>query len=256
MWDKVLVPLNNDEVDLRADRLQKINPLLDYFLPKFKGVYKPKRELSLDESIMPWRGRLCFKVYNASKINKYGILIRMVCEATSGYICNFKIYSGQGHRLQDTILQLLQPYLNIWHHVYMDNYYNSTDTAELLLRNQVRCCGTIRVNRGLPPILKNASLQKGQTKFLRRQDVLLQCSQSKRPVRMITTIHSAEIVESHNIDWVSKEKIWKPICVVQYNKYMKGVDRADQYLSYFSMVHRTKKWTKRCAMFLINCALF
>ena len=64
------------------------------------------------------------------------------------------------------------------------------------------------------------------------------------------------MVESHNIDWLSKEKIWKPICVVQYNKYMKGVDRADQYLSYFSMVHRTKKWTKRCAMFLINCALF
>ena len=80
---------NNDEADLRADRLQKINPLLDYFLPKFKEVYKPKRELSLDESIMPWRGRLCFKIYNASKLNKYGILIRMVCEATSGYICNF-----------------------------------------------------------------------------------------------------------------------------------------------------------------------
>ena len=31
---------NNDEVDLRADRLQKINPLLDYFLPKFKEAEK------------------------------------------------------------------------------------------------------------------------------------------------------------------------------------------------------------------------
>lgn len=37
---------------------------------------------------------------------------------------------------------------------------------------------------------------------------------------------------------------------------MKGVDRADQYLSYYSIFRKTKKWTKRVVMFLSNCALF
>ena len=37
---------------------------------------------------------------------------------------------------------------------------------------------------------------------------------------------------------------------------MKGVDRADQYLSYYSIFRKTKKWTKRVVMFFINCALF
>lgn len=247
---------NNAEADLSADRLQKVRPILDYFLPKFKNVYKPKRELSLDESIMAWRGRLVFKVYNASKINKYGVLIRMVCEATSGYVCNLRVYSGQGYPLQATILHLLDPYLNLWHHVYMDNFYNSVDTSELLLRNKVRSCGTIRQNRGLPLSLKNIKLQKGQTSFRRRQDVLLQVWQHKRTVRMISTIHSATMVESENMDWATKEKIWKPISIIDYNKFMKGVDRADQYLSYFSIVRRTKKWTKRLTMYLFNCALF
>ena len=40
---------------------------------------------------------------------------------------------------------------------------------------------------------------------------------------------------------------------------MKGVDRADQYLSYYSIVllkKKKKKWTNRTVMFLLNGALF
>ncbi|XP_026467688.1 piggyBac transposable element-derived protein 4-like [Ctenocephalides felis] len=236
---------NNEQDVIENDRLSKVRPIINYLLPKFRIVYKPERELSLDESVMPWRGRLSFKVYNASKIVKYGILIRMVCEAKSGYICNLKIYCGNGNSLQSTILDILEPYLNLWHHVYMDNFYNSVNTSLLLLQNKTRICGTIRTNRGLPEELKNLKLKRGETVFRRRQEVLLQCWQSKRIVQMISTIHSAAMVESHNIEWKTREKIWKPICVIDYNKYMSGVDRADQYLSYFSIVRRTKKWTKR-----------
>ncbi|XP_037935156.1 piggyBac transposable element-derived protein 4 [Teleopsis dalmanni] len=158
---------NNDDRDGR-DRLKKIRPILSYFTNKFQEVYKPERELSLDESIMPWRGRLSFKVYNASKIIKYGLLIRMVCEAKTGYICNFRMYCGVGSRLQDTILNLLKPYCNLWHHIYMDNYYNSVATCEILLQNSFRTCGTIRVNRGLPSCLKNPKLAREESIFRRR----------------------------------------------------------------------------------------
>jgi len=37
---------------------------------------------------------------------------------------------------------------------------------------------------------------------------------------------------------------------------MKGVDRADQYLSYYSLLRKTVKWPKKVAFCLINCALF
>ena len=36
---------------------------------------------------------------------------------------------------------------------------------------------------------------------------------------------------------------------------MKGVDRADQYLSYYSLLRKTVKWPKKVAFWLINCAL-
>lgn len=48
----------------------------------------------------------------------------------------------------------------------------------------------------------------------------------------------------------------KPICVREYNKFMKDVDRADQYLAYYSILLKCKKWTKKTVLYLINCALF
>lgn len=58
------------------DRLDKVKPVITHFQTTFQTVYKPVKELSLDESIIPWRGRLSFRTYNPAKIIKYGILVR------------------------------------------------------------------------------------------------------------------------------------------------------------------------------------
>ena len=42
---------DNSESPLPADRISKVKPLLDYFLPKFQSIYIPKQELSLDEAM-------------------------------------------------------------------------------------------------------------------------------------------------------------------------------------------------------------
>ena len=51
-------------------------------------------------------------------------------------------------------------------------------------------------------------------------------------------------------------EIKKLYAVVQYNKFMKGVGRADQYLSYYSILRQTVKWSKKVVLYLLNCALF
>ena len=51
---------------------------------------------------------------------KYGLLVRMVCEAVSGYICNMEIYAAEGKKLQDTVLSLLDRNLDHNHHLYQD----------------------------------------------------------------------------------------------------------------------------------------
>ncbi|KAK2579429.1 hypothetical protein KPH14_002641 [Odynerus spinipes] len=172
-----------------------------------------RQELSLDEGIIPWRGRLSFRTNNPAKLVKYGILVRMLCEATSGYICNFKVYSGTPGRLQDTVLSILRPYMGFHHHIYMDNYYNSVNTAELLLQNSTRICGTVRSNRGLPQNLKNIRLNEHETKFARKGQVLLHLWQAKKkPTSKNHFNHSLSrnvaraLIETHEMQHSSTEE--------------------------------------------------
>ena len=56
-----------------TNRLFKIQPLLDFFLG-FQTIHKPNQQLSLDEAMIPWRGRLRIRTYNPGKLTKYGLL--------------------------------------------------------------------------------------------------------------------------------------------------------------------------------------
>jgi len=37
---------------------------------------------------------------------------------------------------------------------------------------------------------------------------------------------------------------------------MKGIDGADQYLDFYSVLRKTVKWSKNLVLHLLNCALF
>jgi hypothetical protein len=59
-----------------------------------------------------------------------------------------EIGTAEGKKLDETIFSVLEPYLDLWHHVYRVNYYNSVDISEkLILRKTI--CGTIRANPGI-----------------------------------------------------------------------------------------------------------
>ena len=49
--------------------------------------------------MIPWQGHLKFRTYSPEKITKYGVLVRMVCEAVSSYIWKVEIYSAEGKKL-------------------------------------------------------------------------------------------------------------------------------------------------------------
>jgi hypothetical protein len=75
--------------------------------------------------------------YNPGKLTKYGLLVRVVTESASGCTGDLEIYSAEGKKLQETLLRVLEPYLDQNYHVYQDNYYNTIKTVELLLSREV-----------------------------------------------------------------------------------------------------------------------
>ncbi|KAK2578104.1 hypothetical protein KPH14_011615 [Odynerus spinipes] len=123
-------------------------------------------------------------------------------------------------------------YKEVWSDV--DEIPNIPDFTELLMTNGTRVCGTIRQNRGVPESLRHLKWKTGEYRWKRKGEVLVQAWKPKQKVvYMISTIHSAELMKANKTHWKTKQEIIKPHSVTEYNKYMMGVDLADQYLSYY-----------------------
>ena len=97
---------NNELLQQTTNRLSKIQPFWIFSLKDFRLIHKPNQQLSFDEAMIPWRGRLHIRTYNPGKLIKYGLLVHMVTESTSGYILNLEISAGEGKKLQETIFTL------------------------------------------------------------------------------------------------------------------------------------------------------
>jgi hypothetical protein len=74
---------------------------------------------------------------------------------------------------------------------------------------------------------------------------MVQVWKDNRLVRMISMIHEVTIVNTGRKDRKTNMEIKKPYAVVQSNKFMKGVNGADQYLSFYAVLRKIVKWPKK-----------
>ncbi|KAF0728333.1 piggyBac transposable element-derived protein 4-like, partial [Aphis craccivora] len=199
-----------------SDRLHKISNVTNHIINNIRTMYYPNENLSLDESILLWRGRLSFRQYIPSKAHKYGIKFYELC-TKDGFILNILIYKVKGTDEDSRgvtfgiVAKLMEPYLGKGHTVYMDNFFNSVPLAQFLFENQTMV-GKSEV----------AHVQKGNIHVIKYND--------KRDVCMISTKQKLDFIEV--TDKFRRNKL-KPNIIVDYNNNMSGIDRADQMISYY-----------------------
>ena len=76
------------------DPLFKLRPFLDPLLKNFKKAYNPGREVSLDESMIGFKGRLSFLQYMPKKPTKWGMKAFVLADSKTGYTYNWRLYTG------------------------------------------------------------------------------------------------------------------------------------------------------------------
>ncbi|XP_066964190.1 piggyBac transposable element-derived protein 4-like [Macrobrachium rosenbergii] len=161
------------------DRLFLVRPVINYLKARFRATYTPESNVTLDEGLMPYKGRLSIKTYNPKKPGKYGIKFYMLCEAKSRYVIDFLTYGGSTSTLKDIVFTLMGPLFDKGYHVFMDNYYNSIELAEELYSHGVLCSGTLcLVRKGAPNFPKNLTHQRvprNAMHFHRRGNVFIIC---------------------------------------------------------------------------------
>lgn len=249
----------NENDDL-SKRMHKISNITEHILENIRKVYYPGRNLSIDEALLLWRERLIFRQYIPNKAAKYGIKLYELC-TPDGYVLNIIIYSGKGTVQQGSrghassvVHEIMQPYLNKGHTIYVDNYYSSVELAEDMLRNRTHVVGTLRNNRkGNPTEVIGKKLKKGEYIWKRRENIVVGKWRDKRDVLVISTCHKFELTPVANRN--GNEKM-KPNIVADYNQFMSGVDRADQMLSYYSTPRKTIRWYLKLFFHLLDICIW
>jgi len=77
------------------DRLFKIRPVIEELVCQFQQNYTLAREISIDETMVKFKGRKFFRQFLPRKPIRFGFKLFTLAESKSGYIWNFEFYIGR-----------------------------------------------------------------------------------------------------------------------------------------------------------------
>ncbi|XP_041971703.1 piggyBac transposable element-derived protein 4-like [Aricia agestis] len=254
--DPVIVNQNPSNTGARSfDRLQRLRPILTHLNSAFQSNYILSKDISINESPTLWKGISNSKQYIRTKATKFGIKTFELCESTTGYLWSFIVHTFNQSAtdlespgaLESTavVKKLIDPLLNKGYRLFMDNWYNSPLLARFLKLNGTDFVGTLGSSRrDVPSLINKAPLKRGEYIARHSGDVTVLSWQDKKRITMISTCHGSSTALSTVSSRPSSRKVpLVPQVMLDYNKFMRGIDVKDQMLEpYLLERKRCKKW--------------
>ncbi|XP_063049276.1 piggyBac transposable element-derived protein 4-like [Engraulis encrasicolus] len=225
------------------DKLAPIREVWDKWVENVPIVYNPGPEVTVDEQLVPFRGRCPFRQYMPIKPGKYGIKIWAACDSKTAYAWNMQIYTGkpasgvpeknQGKRVVLDMTKGLRG-----HNITCDIFFTSYDLAQELLKRKLTMVGTVRKNKPeLPPALlgmKDRAPLSSKFAFSDKATLVSYHPKKNKNVVVMSTLHRDA--------GVSNREDKKPDIILDYNKNKGGVDNLDKVTGTYTCKRGTKRW--------------
>lgn len=259
---------NNEEMPPPTSpnyRTYKVQLLVDHFRKAFRHFYHPGKDISIDESMVGYKGKTPhLRQYMPNKRHaRFGIKLWCLCDAKNGYLSFFEIFKG-AHADQDKaekegatfslVMRMMteSKLLYLGHHLGLDNYFSSPALFQALLAKSTSATGTVRKNRkGLPKVCLKTKLKNQEVCERRKGDLLCVAFKDGKGTPVLLSTASKAGYTEFEKDGQAKRK---PSCVLLYNKTMGGVDLSDARLYCYLAERRTMKWTSKLAFSLFGRA--
>ena len=170
--DRFLHFVDNVELGDNYPKCAKIQPVWDYLNSRYQMLYTPKRYISIDESLLLWKGRLSWKQSILTKRARFGFKMYSINESDTGYLYRSFLYTGKEFTDQlkgnyhyvatKIVMELMENLLDQGRTLFVDNWYTSFELAQLMLTRNTDLVGTLRVDRkSLPPQIKKKKGEEG-----------------------------------------------------------------------------------------------
>lgn len=157
--------LRFDDVSTREDRKKtdKAAAITDIFSKLISNSqinYSLTSNVTVDEMLVPFRGRCGFRVFMPNKPKKYGIKIMCLTDSKTAYFYNGYIYTGKDcdgvgltveeqHLQKPTqcVIRLCKPIEGTNRNVTADNFFSSIELLDQLEERRLTYVGTMRKNK-------------------------------------------------------------------------------------------------------------
>lgn len=265
--------INNNEITVNnEDKFIKIRPLYDSFLKHCKTLPK-STNLSIDEQMIKFKGKLGVKQYMKGKPCPWGIKNFLLC-SSKGMVYDMLLYQGKSTEIDpnflkkyglgaSVVLKLVESLEKNKHFLFFDNFFSSYNLFNSLDYLGIKSAGTIRLNR-FPkvPIISDKDLAKlgrgasyevsskdNKIGIIKWCDNKIVCLGSN-----YITSGTPDIIKRYNKKEKRYIEISRPEIVRLYNNSMGGVDLHDQLISYYRVFIKSKKWTLRLLFHVFDMA--
>ncbi|XP_051915601.1 piggyBac transposable element-derived protein 4-like [Hippocampus zosterae] len=225
------------------DKLAPIREVWDKWVERLPSMYNPGPEVTVDERLVPFRGRCPFRQYIPNKPAKYGVKIWAACDARSSYAWNMQIYTGKSASGMAERNQGMRVVLDLTeglrgHNITCDNFFTSYALGQELLKRKLTMVGTVRKNKPeLPPALidtKDRVPLSSKFAFTETTTMVSYIPKKRKNVTLISTLHKDAAVSSR------EDK--KPAIILDYNRCKGGVDVLDKVTGTYTCQRKTLRW--------------
>jgi len=163
--------MNNEEIPQRnTDKFIKVRQLYNHMKNRFYQL-PIEQNISIDEQMVPFKGKLAPKQYMRGKPHPWRIKIFLMC-GSSGLVYDVIMFQGSSTELDPVVqnlfgqggavvMQFIERLERNRHYVYFDNYFTSYNLLSVLADRYIYAAGTVRVNRFVnPPLITDKCLSK------------------------------------------------------------------------------------------------
>ncbi|XP_048037142.1 piggyBac transposable element-derived protein 4 isoform X1 [Megalobrama amblycephala] len=227
----------------KRDKLAPVRDVWEKWVERLPLMYNPGPNVTVDECLVPFRGRCPFKQYMPSKPSKYGIKIWAACDSRSSYAWNMQIYTGKAADRKPEKNQGMRVVLDMTsglqgHTITCDNFFTSYALGEELLQRKMSMIGTVRSNKPeLPPALlskKDRPRLSSMFAFTETHALVSYCPRKNKNVLLMSTFHRDAAISS--------EDHKKPQIILDYNQTKGGVDTLDKVVATYTCQRITRHW--------------
>ncbi|XP_038854958.1 uncharacterized protein LOC120052200 [Salvelinus namaycush] len=225
---------------LATDKLAAIRDVWDLWQERLPALYNPGPEVTVDEQLVPFRGRCPFRQYIPSKPAKYGIKSWVACDAKSSYACKMQVYTGKAASGGPEKNQGMRVVLDLTtglsgRNVTCDNFFTSYELGQRLLERNLTMVGRVRKNKAeLPPALlesKGRQVLSSRFAFTPTATLVSYLAKKNKNVLLLSTLHTEADI--------SDRSDRKPALVLDYNCNEGSLDKV---VGTYSCRRMTARW--------------